>query len=516
MRVGIRVDASLAIGTGHLRRCMSLASSLTDMGAEVRFVVRRHDAAGEVALGSQPFPVAWLDAPTTASQARMSPEPTVPHERWAGVDWSDDAVETVAALADFQPDWLVVDHYAFDARWHDHVRRDLGCRLMAIDDLADRSLSVEVLLDANFAEDHTEKYAGRLERRCRLLGGPRYALLAPGYRSAPRYRFHPEVRSIGVFMGGTDPGGVSADVVQACREEGGFRGAIEVVSTSANPHLDALRAACAAFPDTTLSLDLSDLSGFYARHDLQIGAGGTATYERCCMGAPTIALVVASNQLVVIPALAAAGVLRAARLSDGPGADIPGAGPILGDAVRDLVADPDARRKLSEAGMTLVDARGADRVALCLLGGALSLRRVTLEDGPRLHAWRNHPAVRAVSGNGEPIPLASHMDWLARKLAADDCRLYIAEIGNTPVGSIRFDRLETGELEVSLYLDPDLPGLGLGPHLLLGGERAVLSEWPGATTFVASVLPDNAVSAKLFVNCGYYGGPLRYNKSVTL
>ena len=515
MRVGIRVDASVAIGTGHLRRCMTLAAALASKGADVRFVVRRHDAVAEVALRSQAFSVAWLDAPAAPQGSPTSSAAGVAHEHWAGVGWSEDAAETAGALAGFRPDWLIVDHYSFDARWHDQVRDRLGCKVMAIDDLADRSLSVDVLLDANFAEDHAGKYAGRLTRKCRLLGGPRFALLSAEYKTAPRYRFHSDVRSIGVFMGGTDPDGVSARVLRACREDAGFLGPIEVVSTSANPHLEHLRAACAASADTTLLLDLPDLGAFYARHDLQIGAGGTATYERCCVGAPTIALAVASNQLAVVPALAAGGVLRAARLSHEPEADILATAPHLGDVVRDLVAHPEARRELSQRGMRLVDACGADRVATCLLGGSLSLRRATLEDGEQLHAWRNHPDVRAVSGNGEAIPLGHHMNWLAHKIAADDSWLYVAELGATAIGSIRFDRLPDGLLEVSLYLDPDLLGLGLGPHLLLAGERAVMAEAPGCTRFAASVLPDNQVSARLFLKCGYSGGPLRYNKTVT-
>lgn len=514
MRVGIRVDASLAIGTGHLRRCMTLAAALSSKGADVRFVVRRHDAVAEIALRSQTFSVAWLEAQTFPAGLGESSAAQHSHEHWAGVGWSDDAAETVGALAGFDPDWVIVDHYSFDALWHDQVRQRLGCKVMAIDDLADRPLSVDVLLDANFAEDHAGKYAGRLLRKCRLLGGPRFALLSDQYRTAPRYRFHPEVRSIGVFMGGTDPDGVSARVLKTCREDAGFEGAIEVVSTSANPRLEQLRDACAASAGTTLLLDLPDLSAFYARHDLQIGAGGTATYERCCIGAPTIALVVAANQLAVVPALTATGILSAARLSHEPDMDILPTAPHLGNVVRELIADPDGRRGLSERGMNMVDAFGADRVAICLLGPSLSLRRATLEDAVQLHAWRNHPGVRAVSGNGEPIPLEGHMSWLARKVAADDCRLYVAEIGTTAIGSIRFDRLDNGHLEVSLYLDPDLSGLGLGPHLLLAGEREAAAEWPGAATFVASVMPNNVISARLFLNCGYSGGPLRFSKPV--
>ncbi|RYG20990.1 MAG: GNAT family N-acetyltransferase [Burkholderiales bacterium] len=137
------------------------------------------------------------------------------------------------------------------------------------------------------------------------------------------------------------------------------------------------------------------------------------------------------------------------------------------------------------------------------------------EDGEQLHAWRNSPSVRAVSVSGAEIPFGDHMAWLAGKLVADDTRLYVAEIGSTAVGSIRFDRLDSELLEVSLYLDPDLAGMGLGPHLLLAGEREVVSEWSGCRAFVATVLSNNPGSAKLFIKSGYSGGPLRYKKPIT-
>lgn len=510
MRVAIRVDASRQIGTGHLRRCLSIAGALTTLGAEVRFVIRRLDEVGQAAFGSSPFPVDWLSAP---DGDRAPTRPDAPsHLEWAGVDQATDGADTVEALRAWGPVLVIVDHYAFDARWHDQVRDGLACRMMAIDDLGDRSLAVDVLLDANLA-DHAQKYSGRLKARTRVLGGPRFAILGDAYRSQPPYAFSPMVRSIGVFMGGTDPGGASVRALKACRQAG-FGRLVEIVSTSANPRLTDLIAACDADAAATLTLDLPDLAAFYARHDLQIGGGGTANYERCRTGAPGIAMTLAANQLAVVPQLAALGALRVARLEGGP--DWPGLeeAPLLADAVRALIADPEARRELSEKGRALVDGRGTERIALCLLASTLKVRPAALDDGPMLHAWRDHPDTRAVSGNSAPIPLDSHMEWLARKLGDAGCRLFVAEIGGTAVGSIRFDRQADGAWEVSLYLDPDLTGLGLGRYLLQAGERAMRMGIGEQIAFTATVMPGNETSARLFINAGYSGGPLRYAKQV--
>lgn len=497
-RVAIRVDASATIGTGHLKRCLSLVQALIEQGARVSLVTRALDAVSAQVLREAPCPVHWLPAPEGEFLTDGSDPP---HAAWGGVSWAQDARDTASALKSERPDWLVLDHYAFDARWHDAVRTAWGCQLLVIDDTADRSLAPDVLLDHNWAPDHRAKYAGRLKREPRWLAGPRHALLSPAYRSAPRHAFHTVVRSIGIFMGGTDPDGISARMLAACRAAG-FTGAIEVVTTSANPHLDKLRESCTSDTGVTLTLDEPNLAAFFARHDLQVGAGGGATWERCCIGAPTIAIALATNQLAVVPGLASQGAVRAATES------------ALVEVLRELIADPTARQSLGERAAELVDGRGAQRVALHLLRDTLALRPAKLDDAPLLHAWRNHPAVRSVSGTTEPIAFEDHQAWMQRVLSSADRWLFVAQVGDLAVGSIRFDRLDSGHLEVSLYTDPQLQGLGLGRRLLLAGEQQMHHRWQAPFTVDATVVAGNTVSQKLFEGCGYHGGPLLFRKTL--
>ena len=477
---------------------MSLAEAFVESGAQLLLVCRPLDTVAEQVLVTAQAPVRWLP-PAKANFKPSVDDP--PHAAWAGVPQAQDADETVQALAHWQADWVVVDHYAFDANWHNAVRNALGCRLLVIDDTADRALSADALLDHNWAPDHRSKYAGRLAREPHWLVGPRHALLSSAYCNAPRYAFQPVVRSIGIFMGGTDPDGISARMLSACRAAG-FTGAIEVVSTSANPHLRNLRDTCAHDSGATLTLDEPHLAAFFARHDLQLGAGGGATWERCCIGAPTIAIPVAANQSAVVPGLASLGAVRAATEHT------------RADVLRELIADPAQRQSLAHTAATLVDGRGAQRVALHLLRDTLRRRPAPLADAPLLHAWRNHPAVRAVSGKPEDIDFADHQAWMRRVLAAPDRWLFVAQVGDLPVGCIRFDRLETDHFEISLYTDPQLQGLGLGPRLLLAGERQMQHRLKTSFTLDALVLPGNTASQRLFEGCHYHGGPLQYLKTL--
>ena len=210
----------------------------------------------------------------------------------------------------------------------------------------------------------------------------------------------------------------------------------------------------------------------------------------------------AANQLAVVPGLASLGAVREATEHT------------LTEVLRELIADPSARQALGETAAALVDGRGAQRVALHLLRDKLSLRPATLADAPLLHVWRNHPAVRAVSGSSEPIAFEDHQAWMQRVLQSPDRWLFVAQVGDLPVGSIRFDRLETGDLEVSLYTDPQLQGLGLGPRLLLAGEQQMHHKLQTPFTVDATVIAGNTASQKLFEGSGYHGGPLMYRKAI--
>lgn len=352
MRVAIRVDMSVTMGLGHALRCKALAFALSQAGASVRFVSRPIDLDSEHVLGST-HELHLLEQ--ISFPYEPSGEALPRHASWAGVSWERDAAETVELLRHWDPDWIVVDHYSFDSRWHDAVRQMTGCRIAVIDDLADRQLSADILVDHNWSQNHRLKY-GAYAADAVMLAGPRYALLGPDYSTTARYAFSNDVRSIGIFMGGTDAVAMSETVLDACREKLGFRGSIEVATTSFNQNLDRLRARCAAWPRTHVVVDQPSLASFFARHDLQIGAGGGATWERCCMGAPTIAVICAENQIHVVRPLHTLGVLVGVEKENSSSSK-------LAMTIRELMNDARKRRELAASARNLVDGLGAIRVA---------------------------------------------------------------------------------------------------------------------------------------------------------
>jgi UDP-2,4-diacetamido-2,4,6-trideoxy-beta-L-altropyranose hydrolase len=494
MRIALRTDASRRIGTGHLRRCQSLAAALRNEGAQVSFLCRAHDEISRIA-GEDGEAVLWLPA-----APGYTPGPGDPaHADWAECGWERDADQTIAALRHLRPDWVLVDHYAFDARWHERVGSALACRIAVIDDLADRPLACALVIDQNMHPDHAAKYAPVLRTRARILGGPRYALLAPRYRTAPRYRFRRRVASVGIFMGGGDPLDFTSRVLRACREAAGFTGAIEVVSSSRNPNFQTHLALAQRWPHTHVLYDQPDLTGFFARHDLQIGSGGIAAWERCCLGAPTLALQIAPNQLAVLPELARAGAIEWLDRDD---ADEPA----IGEAVRSLVDAPRRRLALARATRGLVDGRGAARAAAVLALAAeprLELRAAAAHDEALLLDWANDTEARRHAFHTKQITPREHHAWFARRLSnpADSLILIASSPAGTPVGQARFERTDDA-WTISYSLAAAFRGWGLARPLLSAAIDALRARLPD-TRLEAWVKPDNVASLQTFRGMGF-------------
>ena len=120
MQVVFRTDASPSIGTGHVMRCLTLASAMRKRGAVVTFVSREHSGSLCNLIEKQGFAVSRLSTGMVVAQS----EDIADHPASLGASWQEDARQTSAAIAvsGVRPDWLVVDHYAIDYRWEGILR----------------------------------------------------------------------------------------------------------------------------------------------------------------------------------------------------------------------------------------------------------------------------------------------------------------------------------------------------------------------------------------------------------
>jgi UDP-2,4-diacetamido-2,4,6-trideoxy-beta-L-altropyranose hydrolase len=493
VKVVFRADASVSMGTGHLMRCLALAETLGERGAEVRFVCREHIGNLIRLLDERAVPVARLPRPGAST-----PASSTDYGAWLGVTQAQDALETAAVLKGEKPDWLVVDSYGLDAEWETHMRPHAH-KLMVIDDLENRPHDCDVLLDQNFALENGARYSGRVPDGCLTLIGVRYALLQPEYARRRRtLRNHSGVaKRVLVFLGGADPHNTTGLVLQALSKSGLENLDVDVVVGASNPHRKQIERLASDRSRTTVHGTVPQLADLLAHADLAIGAGGGTMWERMCMGVPSVVVSIAQNQRPASEALGQASLVRYAGHFDHVTATD------LARSLQELIHDPQELLDLSTRNQLQVDGLGARRVAevLCPTRGAnLALRPARDEDVALFYAWANDPTVRRNSFNTAPIAWPQHQAWFGGKLRNPASRLFVLEANSLPVGQIRFDA-ENDEIRIDYSLDEIVRGRGWGRQLVGVGIQAIRKLLPGRICGI--VKAENLASQSVFERLGF-------------
>lgn len=358
MKIAFRVDASLRIGTGHVMRCLTLADALTADGAECHFLCREHPGHLIEAVRTRGYYVHVLPPPSANISAPQEASHLPAHVDWLGINWQDDARQSRAVLEDLAPDWLIVDHYALDKSWEQQGVPQ-ACRLMVIDDLADREHSADLLLDQNLGRQAAD-YAELVPNNCTRLIGPRYALLRPEFarlreKSLAR-REQPQLKKLLITMGGVDKDNATGQVLEAlasCALPRDCR--IGVVMGGNAPWLGQVKAQAAAMPwPTEVDVNVSDMAERMTQADLAIGAAGSTSWERCCLGLPTLMVILAENQRIIANTLQAMGAAKLIEDSETLELALP-------NALRTLLV-PVALTKMNQAAAEITDGQGLARV----------------------------------------------------------------------------------------------------------------------------------------------------------
>lgn len=368
MAVFFRADASARMGTGHVMRCLAMAEELRKRGVPVLFICRPH--AGDMIglLERYGYPVHALSAPAYGGRPFPAGRGEPPLAEWLGVPWNEDAEEVLAFLESRRrqgtpPDWMVVDHYALDARWETRVRSEVP-GIFALDDLADRSHDCDVLLDASEEEASLGRYRGLIPAGCKRLFGPAHSLLRAEF-AALRRSVGPRSGAISrilVSFGGSDPDDFTSKAMEAL-DNASAR--VDVVVGAAHPRKTEIESRCRARSGWTFHCQTGEMARLIAEADFFLGAGGNSAWERCCLGLPGIAVSLAENQSTILKILDAEG----AACNLGRASEI--GVPAIREALRRFASSPGQVAGMSEKAFALTDGLGASRaVDVIMRGGA--------------------------------------------------------------------------------------------------------------------------------------------------
>jgi UDP-2,4-diacetamido-2,4,6-trideoxy-beta-L-altropyranose hydrolase len=482
------------MGVGHLNRCLCLAETLRVRGSESWFICRELNGHRFAQIENAGMRLTVLPAPQPGTA-----DGSEDYAAWLGVTQDQDAAQSVRALAGERPTWLVVDNYGLGAEWERTLRPETE-HLMVIDDLANRAHECDLLLDQNFYRPVDERYAGFVPADCGLLLGPRYALLSAQYAG---HRVHERPRDGGVervfvFFGGSDPDNLSGATLEALARPNLRHLKADIVVGANNRHRSQLQRQAAERPGTAIHGPRPHLADLMLRADFGIGAAGTTTWERMCVGLPSLVVSIAENQRPGAEALAEDGLIQyLGEARDVGSAELAGAIEAILAGKLDL-ADQSLRGRLT------VDGLGALRAAECMdptERAQLRLREARTDDAELFFVWANEAQVRRQSLNSAQIRWAEHQQWFRSKLGDSRSRMYVLEAKSLPVGQVRFDMAD-GEARIGYSIDAPFRGRGWGRAVIVKGMRRLAER--ERIVFRGEVKASNLASSTVFARLGYH------------
>jgi UDP-2,4-diacetamido-2,4,6-trideoxy-beta-L-altropyranose hydrolase len=251
---------------------------------------------------------------------------------------------------------VAIDHYGLAATEHAAIAQ--GRPTLVIDDLADRPLAADLVLDSGPARKAGD-YLGLAPESARLLLGPAFAPVRPEFAllraTALAWRGEP-VQRILVSLGLTDLDGITSRLVERIRPRATDIG-LDIVLGAEAPSLPGLSKVARRDSRLLLHVATPHMARLTAEADIAVGAPGSSTWERCVLGLPSITVILAENQR---PAAKALADREAAIVLDPADAGFEAA---FDHALWRLLRDADLRRRIAANSATLCDGEGAGRVA---------------------------------------------------------------------------------------------------------------------------------------------------------
>lgn len=466
-----RVDGHSNIGLGHVMRCLTLADEFYKLNYNILFLLSLKSEVIAEKIKGLDYKVSMISNPKN--------------------EYTDDARETCNVISRLHVSLLVVDNYHLDEKWETLVSK-YSEKILVIDDLANRKHDCQFLLDCSYGR-LTSDYAGLCNSDSQLLMSTKYSLLRSEFailrsEAIVKRNVTKKIRSILINFGGTDHKELSMFSIQALYDNN-YQNEIHVMISSACEYLNELKYYCDDNESIFLHVDVKNVAELMLKVDLAIGSIGTSSWERCCLGLPTIGVIVADNQRFIANKLAALSVITLASSES------------LSSSIKEILVDVDLKKwkGLANKSFEICDGLGKERVIRAILPSlkGVLLKPMLKEDREILYSWQCELNNRQYSRNSSIPTQVEHDVWFAKSLLTTSRRMWTIIFDGKKCGYVRLDDLGETE-EVSVLVARDFRKAGLAYAAI-----DKLKELSLYAVIDAVVSPNNIASCILFEKLGF-------------
>ncbi len=248
-RIAIVVNAYGEIGTGHVYRCLSIASKL--VFHEVLFLLDEQHSLGINIVDNHNYTYKTYD----------------------GVD------DLINILREYNPQMVINDILDTSAEYISTLKQE-GYFVVNFEDLGEGTILADVVFDALYEHDVGEE---------NIFTGHKYYILKDEFYFQPQKIISQNVNNVLITFGGTDPNNFSQKVLDAILSTN-YEGRINVILGLGYGDVEGLVSKYESNPLVQIYQNVSNISEFMFKADIIFTSAGRTMYEICSIGVPTICL----------------------------------------------------------------------------------------------------------------------------------------------------------------------------------------------------------------------------------
>lgn len=372
--VVIRADANSKIGMGHVMRCLSVADALLKRGEEVLFVTA--DDTPVPLLTKKGVPYRVLHTDYADMEAELPGLLCILQELTQRAELPE---EVLSRMSSQRKDIaILVDSYYVTEKYLAALKKRITTIYM--DDIYAFSYPVDMLINYNIYGEEMgyEKDAAFADTK--LLLGANYVPLREEFSAGAGYVQSRKELSLGaanvtpaeeggilITTGGSDSFNLAGQLLmEAMKYDALKEKEYHVVSGSLNPHIGELQALAKKHENIHIHCNVTNMAELMAESEVALSAGGSTLYELCAVGVPVIAFSFAENQEHLVQTFVKRDIAQYGGNYRTDGNKMI-QNTIAG--LETLLEDKNLRTEYRKKARTLVDGKGADRIAEAIISG---------------------------------------------------------------------------------------------------------------------------------------------------
>lgn len=374
--VVIRADANSKIGMGHVMRCLSVADALLKRGEEVLFVTADDTPVPLLTKKGVPYRVLHTD------YADMEAE--LP-KLWNALSELPQGPGVPEAALPQRNTFILVDSYYVTEKYLAALKKRITTIYM--DDIYAFSYPVDMLINYNIYGEEMGYEKDVAFADTKLLLGTEYVPLREEFAAGAGYaqsrkELSAETENVtpaedwlhqtaeqgrtadgGILIttGGSDSFNLAGQLLmEAMKYDALKEKEYHVVSGSLNLNIGELQALAQKHENIHIHCNVTNMAELMEESEIALSAGGSTLYELCAMGVPVIAFSFAENQERLVQTFVKRGIAQYGGNYRTDGNKMI-QNTIAG--LETLLEDENLRTEYRKKARTLVDGKGADRIA---------------------------------------------------------------------------------------------------------------------------------------------------------